>query len=668
MARKRKTRKQKIRAVKRSHIPKEKNRRRVERVPLREYFLAKHKSTNNNSLDRRLSRLSQLAHEGKPAEALQGYTSLFESVKRPKKLVYYHMQRAAAGALLCRVMLDHDLTPQSIYDEYIVPTLKRVKRSSADKGNTNHLVLLIANLAQKLYNERMFEEAARWYSAAMIKTNDTAEKVKFGVKHALNCYYAGDYQDAAAKFEAMFDFSDSVKAHRNFALMVEAYFSGGRRTSLGDTLWLQYHLWAAVESVFTFEPKSHPEEFAKIQSAVYSIDMSKFSDNPHANRGRQAVIQLFTDINSLDEIAEGLSTNRVFTHLDNVYKVSVNARAADEMFIDRYFDFLNNGIFSKSPPIDTGKMNAIVYEPADVPKSSLARNIRFLIPLFRIQYVGIPPHVKKYLGDDIGIGGYGRLDGPSLRDWLIDHPDKDMRRYAYAQTIEQLALIHGFGPLHLLRRVPFITPQSADDCSRNIERILLLDDGFSRDDHAFTIEGYHPIARTIGERKMDSYVKDANLLNWIVCDGNIDNVTAIDFECTHICGPQYDLVKILEHFSDATVQENHDLIRQYIGSYNAAAKECNELAGSRIKETIVDSNRFVVTYEGYVVDHVLKAFHNPNYSRHEFIGQKRDWMQRGMDAIDWLNDHEEYTAEDSFKLSTLRGVFEKYRNKTARLF
>jgi hypothetical protein len=381
--------------------------------------------------------------------------------------------------------------------------------------------------------------------------------------------------------------------------------------------------------------------------------------------GSKSVARLCDNLENIVIANQGRNRNLVFSLGDYIYKAGSYQDLNNETWITQYFRALRSGKIMLEGHT-AGHQNINLDGKTATHDIAAAQSINIAETYHLMWRQSMPPQIRERFNQEC-IVCYGTLPGSMIRD-IMSGEDPESAGEAYLTAVSTLGVIHALGPKHLLEEVPFVHKPRAKDYQEHIVRCMRRGNGFTRADIDIARKAYSPIAQSLEKRKIDSYVKDANPFNWIAYQDDPRTICAIDFETCQIAGPQYDLVKIIEHFDHLTSENKKQLIDAYVAIYNDVAKEFNAVVPEIChKPYIDDHSEFMTTYVYYALDYYIKSYHNGNYESAEFLPQKFHWMNMGISSIDWLQEKHSFNDSDTAKLAALKNVFEKYRDQTERL-
>jgi hypothetical protein len=434
---------------------------------------------------------------------------------------------------------------------------------------------------------------------------------------------------------------------------IYSLFGSGKRT---DVQWFHDHMKKVIHLTNELDLATIPAEWEFDRERIQTADLN------HNLAHHDSLCTLFVTNNYQPQSRR--RTSHTVIHIDeHVYKIGTPMDVLEEQLHMYYQVALNGSLPDKR----------IYLRPEGLfDFDQIPTNLSINLPRRLAQFVVMPPDLQEKLKCTGSLTAYERISGTPL-DIILTSKDTLTKDISLSKTTEVLATLHALSPKHILEGTPFYTPPTACEYARRLKKITQKKYGFSCDDNKKILRASDIISRPMQNPLVTVAVKDANPGNWIIAFKEdspqvVESVTPLDFETTFVTAPQWDLVKLLDYFPQST-QKSHKTLSNYITTYNQVAREVNESVPFVMQRDIIENHpSFHSSYELHVIDQSIKLFHREQYQEMSYVDMRMDWMQRGMDAIDWLNDHEEYTADDTAKLSTLKGIFEKYRNKTARLF
>ncbi|MBD3318402.1 hypothetical protein GF342_00675 [Candidatus Woesearchaeota archaeon] len=558
-----------------------------------------------------------------------------------------------------RTTLDRELSRYDLhaegYDEKALDRFVMELAKDADKyGLTWLSTTVLARAAQ-----RKAPDPSAWY---------------FMLENTLSWYGTGNYVLARKQFANILQFDQpEVCADILGEVMHEAWLlryscraltqdrDDAMSASASESVTFLSKLFIALDAVYADASEQERAPYLHFRDEVLIPQLVAIGGRSELSvRCLNAVRPLAEHVHQLSRILEGRTRHKVFSLGDHVYKLGENRMIENEHFMNRYFMFVRRGVIDTKGMFDNGtgtleRTEGLTDLMNDPPRIEIGENI------LRLAHEWIPPHVAEFFQDEEVILCYGRLPGPHFRDFLLDDQSAGRIEEAYRHGLYQLANIHAFGPQHLLESVPFAVVHDGKYYQSSTMKKMDEGEGFTSADKDRVRDAFSSVARMLDNRKVTTYVKDANPLNWIVRDNDPRLMTAVDFESAQLAGPQYDLVKFLEHVQHLDQTTKSVLIAQYRGTYNDAVRRFNaQVPGRCHKQTIDDLKEFFLTYEAYVIDFVIKSVHDPNYAHPEFQSQKRDWMKRGVEATRQLMGQETVRIADKASLAVLATVFERY--------
>ncbi|MBD3318404.1 hypothetical protein GF342_00685 [Candidatus Woesearchaeota archaeon] len=507
-------------------------------------------------------------------------------------------------------------------------------------------------LQDKLIFAHRYDLAARCLDLADMFSYDDASKQDVAMRSGTVLLRSGRVADARRKFCAAVDFA----SEESFSQSIIGWYHDGLLRGSYDAENITFagaKVQAAVQDIIIAFALDHDDKRISLAQEAAATIMQ--AQGVLFERGKQtidALVCLCRDYDAAAELNKGRNTHRVVQAGPYVYKVSKSKTVVNESFFHRYFLAVRDGIIQLQGVGRTGEGTFV--EGETVVHSSSFGSL-FALPSHLWMLNGHQSRCVMNSPKIEAVAAYDVIGGMTLHQYFENVEDPVP---IYQEVVRQIACFHGFGPQHLLEQVPFIHADDARSYRRHVSTLMRRSGFFSAAQQELVRRGYDVIASALGNRAITTYVKDANHFNWMVVEDTFPHIIPIDFESAKLAGPGYDLVKLLEHRQHLSREQREGLMGEYIRDFNAICDDFTVAVPSAYaRQKIEDSDRFLVTYENYVVDHVVKCVNNPNYILPEFDGLKRGWLRRGVDAVDWLIQNHQYDETEVKRLRAMQEVF-----------
>ncbi|MBD3318403.1 hypothetical protein GF342_00680 [Candidatus Woesearchaeota archaeon] len=516
-------------------------------------------------------------------------------------------------------------------------------------------------IADCLSNWEQYSLSAKYHAHAACYSREPLRQFTNLVRSAVEEYHAGEYQKARELFGKLFGFSKSADPRAIFF-----YERGEQETR--DHNWSTttlsihkvMHVLHGLLALYSTGPCTNErivfhKWFGEVQSALKErFDARSFQS---ISEGFAAMQTLYAHHDELSQMFEKRTTHRVFRLNEYAFKGGTSDAISNEAWVLSYFKSLGDGRVPLSVMCDD-EHSQHVADGVSIDLSAIGPT-RTPSIAFRLSGTGIPPHLQHVFPPNEVVIGYGLIPGQLLFEYL-QQPGVDHEQVC-GPAIDQLARLHAVGPKHLLEVVEGNEPHNAQFYVESMDGRIERGHGWTRGEWEFARPGYEVLARCLERRSIDSWVKDAHPLNWIILPHQPECIMPVDFESVQIAGPGYDLAKLLEHVPVLSEETKECLLDRYYNEYNAAALAFNSQAPKAAKPLITDLAAFRRDYLAYVVDFCVKSIHDPHYRFEEFAEARRQWMRRGAEVVSAMLEMPDFSDDERSALQRLAKICDSYR-------